>query len=304
MNNIKDRFKEFVSNSHYLRIDSRHILDLYIGLNENGQCTLEYRGKFTPKAVKGSASISISQGVGKEYNYLLISLKDVEMLDTFCALCNDIVESTRCCESNEVGYTVIIDRLYSWKKLFTSRKKQLQESTIMGLIGELLFLSQYMFSTYNQHQAIEAWSGQELTHKDFSLDNIWYEVKAIHVGKNSVRISSLEQLQSNTEGELIIVELERMSEAYDGIYLSKIANQILSTISLDSDKDLFLNQLYNQGYRFDSEDDRFVYDLKSITRYKVDDSFPKLTRNQIVKSITQAQYDIAINDIHPFLIAD
>ena len=304
MIDIKKKFKEFLSNDHYIRIDPEHVLDLYIGINGNGQCTLEYRGKFSRKAIRGSASIIITQGSEKDYNYLLISLKDSEMIDTFCALCNDIVESTRRCESNEVGYTVIIERLYSWKKLFSSAKDQLQESAVMGLVGELYFLQTYMFKTYGQHDALASWTGQELTHKDFSLDNIWYEIKTIHVGKSSVKISSLEQLQSNNDGELVVIELERMSEAYDGIYLSKLATQILSSISSDSDKDIFLNQLCNQGYRFESENDRFVYDIKATSRYRVDSNFPKLVRNEIIEAIVQAQYDIAINEITPYLITD
>lgn len=304
MNDIKARFREFFSKNHYTRIDPNHILDLYIGLNGNGQCTLEYRGHFTKKILKESSSIDIAQGSEENYNFLLLSLKDPEMFDTFCALCADIVESTRICDNNDSGYNVIIDRLYSWKKLFSSKKERLQESTIMGIIGELLFLHSYLFPTYGQHEALAAWSGQELTHKDFSMDHVWYEVKAIHTGKQQVRISSLDQLQSNNDGELIIVSLERMSEAYDGIFLSKIATRILNEITYDFDKDMFLNQLYHQGYQFSSDDDRYVYDCTSINRYKVSYNFPKLIRNEINEAIVQAQYDIDINEILKYQIQD
>lgn len=304
MNDIKSRFKELFSNNHYTRIDSKHVLDLYIGLNEKAECTIEYRGHFTKKPIQGSASIGITHGSYKDYDYLLISLKNAEMLDTFCALCNDIVESTRVCNNNDSGYVVIIDRLYSWKKLFSSRKEKLQESTIMGILGEMIFLHSYLFPTYGQHEALVSWSGQEFTHKDFSMEHVWYEVKAIHTGKQQVRISSLEQLQSNNDGELIIVSLERMSEAFDGIYLSKMANLILREITFDADKDLFLSQLYNQGYQFDTSDDRFIYDISSIKRYKVDCNFPKLIRNEINNAIIQALYDLDINEIRKFQIGE
>ena len=304
MNEIKRRFKELFSKNCYTRIDATHILDLYIGLDENAQCTLKYRGHFNKKLIKGSAAISIRQGQEKDYCYLLISLNNTDMLDTFCALCSDIVESTRHCENNESGYNTIIDRLYSWKKLFSSKKSKLQESTIMGLIGEMLFLRDYLFDVYGQHESLISWSGQELTHKDFSMDNIWYEVKAIHTGRMSVTINSLEQLQSNNNGELVIISLEKMSEAYNGICVSKIATSILNNLKFDEDKDIFLNQLSTQGYQFDSEDDNFVYECTNISRYKVDGTFPKLIRNAINDAIIKAQYDIDINQIRNFLIIE
>lgn len=300
--NIKIKFKEITSCNYYTRVDPNHILDIYIGLNDNAQYTLEYRGSFEKKSIKESSSILIKQGANDEYNYLLISLKDSKMFDTFCALCEDIIDSTRLCSRKEYGYETIINRLHSWRRLFSSKREKLQESIIMGILGELLFMDNYLFPTYGQHESLLSWSGQELTHKDFSMNNIWYEVKAVHTGKQTVRISSLEQLQSNNAGELAIVYLEKMSEAFDGIYLSKLATSILNEITSYQDKDLFLNQLYKQGYQFNTEDDRFVYDLTSIVRFRVDTTFPKLIRKEINDSVVQAQYDLDINSLYPFVI--
>ena len=103
----------------------------------------------------------------------------------------------------------------------------------MGLIGELLFLRDYMIPTYGEDNALLSWSGSELTHKDFSLKDCWYEVKAISTGKGSVRISSLEQLQSSIEGELAVFQLEKMSPVYDGVTINKLANGLLNTLSND-----------------------------------------------------------------------
>ena len=47
----------------------------------------------------------------------------------------------------------------------------------MGLIGELLFLRDEMIPTKGLDAALESWMGPEKTHKDFSYDNDWYEVK-------------------------------------------------------------------------------------------------------------------------------
>ena len=79
--------------------------------------------------------------------------------------------------------------------------------------------------------ALKSWSGQELTHKDFSYGDSWYEVKTIHRGIPAVKISSIEQLESSTDGELVVFFLEKMSAAYNGVNLNKL---ILETRSLFS----------------------------------------------------------------------
>lgn len=304
MNNIKKRFRELFKNGYFSRVDDNHILDLYLGLNEKGQYTLEYRGSFMIKEVKGSSVIGVSQGATSKYSYLLIFLKDTEMFDTFCALIFDIIETTRKCPDNASGYLVIINRLYSWKKMFSSKKKKMDESSIMGLIGELYFLDEYMFPKYGKSNSLNAWSGQELTHKDFSLDNIWYEVKSIHSGKDTVKISSLEQLQSNNDGELAIISLEKMSPAYNGLTLSKLANKIMKEFDSDEDLDKFISKISEQGFSFDAELDDYVYQVCGFDRYIINAEFPKIIRVEINPAIVQAQYDISITSILPFLISE
>ena len=304
MNNIRKRFKELYKNEFYSRIDDTHVLDLYLGLNEKGQYTLEYRGSFNVKDVKGSAVIGVSQGITSKYSYMLIYLKDNDMFDTFCALVDDIIETTRTCIDNPSGYQVIINRLYSWKKLFSSKKKKMDESEIMGLIGELYFLDEYMFPKFGKAISLNAWSGQELTHKDFSLEKIWYEVKSIHAGKDAVKISSLEQLQSHNDGELVIVSLERMSPAFDGVTLSKLANKIMKEFESDEDLDKFISKISEQGFSFDTELDDYVYEICGFDRYNVRSDFPKIIREDIPSSIIRAQYDISITSIQPYLIKE
>ena len=235
---------------------------------------------------------------------MLIFLKDTDMFDTFCALVEDIIETTRTCPDNPSGYLVVTNRLYSWKKMFSSKKKKMDESAIMGLIGELYFLDNYMFPKYGKTDSLNSWSGQELTHKDFSLEDTWYEVKSIHSGKDSVKISSLEQLQSSNYGELVIIPMERMSPAFNGVTLSKLANKIMKEFDSDEDLDKFISKMSEQGFSFDSEIDEYVYQVISIDRYAVNTDFPKIIRVDIPPAIVQAQYDISITSVLPFLITE
>ena len=77
---------------------------------------------------------------------------------------------------------------------------------------------------------------------------MWYEVKSIHSGKDSVKISSLEQLQSINYGELVIIPMERMSPAFNGVTLSKLANKIMKEFESDEDLDKFISKMSEQGF--------------------------------------------------------
>lgn len=295
-------FREHTALGYFKRIGAEYPLDIYIGIDDNNHYCLEFRGDFTPQTVKACNSIGIHQFATPEYNSIVFSLKDQEMFDTFCVFCNDIIETTKSTIDETLGYRLLVNRFYSWRRMFQGKTNKLQEQDIMGLIGELLFLRDYMIPTYGEDIALLSWSGSELTHKDFSLKDCWYEVKAISSGKTSVRISSLEQLQSPIEGELAVFQLEKMSPVYDGITLNKLANGLLNTMSNDFNRDSLLNKLADNDFYFDSAYDEYVYEVTIGERYHVTASFPKLTTHDVSEAICRAQYDILLSEIQGYKI--
>ena len=115
--------------------------------------------------------------------------------------------------------------------MFATNKEILSVIEIMGLIGELLFLKDYSFGKYGMRSAILGWSGTEPTHKDFSYDDEWYEIKCIDTHKTAVNISSLEQLDSVVDGKLVIIKLEKMSASFDGLSLNKLIKEVKAQIN-------------------------------------------------------------------------
>ena len=170
----------------------------------------------------------------------------------------------------------------------------------MGLIGELLFLKDFVFPKYGQTNGLNGWSGPEPTHKDFSFGNEWYETKAISSFKNSVIISSLEQLDSEYEGKLIVYKLQKMSPSFDGVSLNKLVSEVLGILSLDTDKDLFANKLQQAGYVFNEHYDDFVYEVSSIDKYIVNEDFPKIKKESIMNGIGSIKYEILLGYIEKF----
>ena len=303
MINFEKKFQEFQRSSYFSRIDNTHILELHIGLDDKGRKSIELRGLFDPKPIKSTNSIDVSQYKKEAYNTIRFSLKNSEVSGLFYKFCEDISEQSREIKDKKDGYQTITNRFNLWKKLFVSIKNDLlTESQIMGLIGELLFLSNELKEKIGAENALSSWSGQELTHKDFSYNDSWYEVKTISRGKQSVRISSLEQLESPSEGELIVYSLEKMSPAYNGLSLNSLILKIKDTFLSEDDKEKFLAAVALQGYEYNDYYDQYVYEKSSMTRYHVSQGFPKLTHESIPKEICKATYDILLDEIAPFVI--
>ena len=301
---IAERFKEFDKANYFSRVDADHLLELHIGLDEHGRKAIELRANYTPRKVTGTASIEVNQYKKEEYNTIRFSLCDPNISTLFYKFCEDLIEQTRFLHDKTEGYTAICNRFFQWKKLFVSeRNKFLTENEIMGLIGELLFL-EAKAEEIGPNDALKGWSGQELTHKDFSYNEEWFEVKTVSRGKPTVKISSLEQLDSEKDGELVVYFLEKMSEAYDGITLNKLVLQIADLFNDSESKDDYLAKVALHGYAYNNFYDGFVYEVSSCNKYYVDSTFPRLTRNNVPKDIAKASYEIILANINIFLIRE
>ena len=95
-----------------------------------------------------------------------------------------------------------------------------------------------------------------------------------------------------------------MSPSFNGIKLNPIVNELIATMSPAQHKETFLAKLSLYGFDFSPENDNYVYDLKSVASYKVDnDDFPRVTRSTIPDSIIKVQYDIIISEIEQFKVS-
>ena len=298
---IRSQFSVFSRPEYFSRIDDEHILDLHIGLDEKGRKSIELRSMFKPVKVTGTSAIDVTQYTKAEYNTIRFSLKDDDMSGLFYKFCEDIIEQTKDLKNEKDGYKAITTRFFQWKKMFVlSKNTFLTEPEIMGMIGEILFLRGPLADEIGLSEALKSWSGQELTHKDFSCSDKWYEVKTISRGNTTVRISSLEQLDSDKNGELIVYSLEKMSPAYNGISLNKLILETRQMFLSADDADTFLAKVAMQGYEYNNYYDEFVFEVSGLTRYKVTDQFPKLTHANVPKEITKANYDLALAEIISF----
>lgn len=295
--NSKDLFQKIKKYSHYLRVDDTHQLDLLIGLNDKGHKTIRFIGNFHRVQVKGTKTIDVNHYQLNNSTIISFSLIDSSFEDLFYLFCDDIVDSSRNISPSE-GYSFIINRFEKWKGFGNTTRKYLSENEIKGLLGELIFLKDYLFIKYGISKSINGWTGPEPTKKDFSYDNTWYEVKSIT--RDTVSISSIEQLESDKIGYLIVNYFEKLSPEANGVSLNKIVNQILSFINIESDKALFIMKLVQVGFYKEDYYDNFVYTLKEILFYEVNKDFPRIHASSLPSSISNVRYDIHINSLSNF----
>ena len=305
MTDIKNIFEKFNNANYFSRIDNTHPLDIHIGLDEKGRKAIELRAVFVPKKVTGTTAIEVNQYKRPDYNTIRFSLCDEEISGLYYKFCDDLIEQTRDMKDKSQGYNAIICRFFQWKKMFVSSKNNfLTEPQIMGLIGEILLIKDHLAKRIGLSEALRSWSGQELTHKDFSFNNTWIEAKAVSRGAPNVKISSLEQLESDVFGELAVHSLEKMSTAYNGFTLNKLILETRNLFLLGEEQDSFMSKVALQGYEYNNYYDEFVYEISDFKRYLVNNDFPKLTTEDVPAAIRKASYEISLSDLNQFEIKD
>ena len=119
---LKERFDTFTTPDFYSRVDSEHILELYIGLDEKGRRSIELRSTFNPRKVRGTSAIEVNQYENQKYKTIRFSLTDEEISGLFYTFCEDLIEQTRNLPDKTGGYNAIVVRFHQWKKMFISSK--------------------------------------------------------------------------------------------------------------------------------------------------------------------------------------
>ena len=300
-NEIYKTFREEFPSRHFIRFgDNRH-LSIYIGRDDDARYSFDFRGKYKPVRITSSDVIAVEQYKQGDLFTLRFSLENSDLLEYFCTFCQDLMDSVRVTSDDEAAYQTLRSRYYSWRQLFRPDNARMTETEIMGLIGELLFLKDYMIPERGIDVALESWMGPEKTHKDFSDQQDWFEIKTISFGKESVRISSVEQLDSDIDGTLVIYELEKMSPSFDGIKLNQLANNIIASLQSASQREVFIDKLQLFGFDFSNEYDNLVFALRGEHKYKVEtNSFPRIHRGMLPDAIARVQYDLLLTEIEPF----
>jgi len=198
----------------------------------------------------------------------------------------------------------VINRYKQWTRLLESQGSGLMdENTRKGLLGELLFLEQRIDESGSTLTAIQGWSGANRADQDFMYPDGWYEIKSLGVAATSVTISSLEQLDCDDYGELVIMRIDKVAPERNGaLSLNDAVHRIIKKIFDHTEAlDLFRTKLMAYGYIDLHEYSEQKYFYSSMQRYKVNDSFPRLTSESVPSQVVSLHYQLSLPSLVDWL---
>lgn len=305
MNFTCDFFKTVDKKFGYKLYDNRNKSKLYFGYNDKLQKSLFLIYEGSISKINSSKFIEVFCGIREDNKSVLrFSVIGNESDEVFYRFCDDVIESLKNSKNSELQ-DVIITRYKIWKNVFQNiRKGKMSEIEILGLIGELIFLNDYMFNVFPMAIAINSWMGFSRAYKDFEIEDTWYEVKTKRKGALTIKISSVEQLDSIRDGILSVIDIERSNSSENvGFSLNVLVKKIIKRLEDADCLSSFINKLQEYGYDFSEEYDEIYYKKEGMSFYKVNSNFPKIMRKDLKKGIANVSYDIYCKDIKQYRVA-
>lgn len=288
----------------FLQIDTMHPLEWYIGYQSVSQKTLLLVSDTEIDIIESSKSMAVNRRRREVDNRWTLSfelLRD-EQQDVFAILCCDVIEYSRAAISEKEALTLAISRYRKWGKLLEQQHGGLMNENLQkGLLGELLFLEERINLQDFALDAIQGWVGADGADQDFVYSDGWFEVKCIGASAIDVPISSLEQLDCSDVGELVIKRVDKTAPERTGAAsLNDIVHRISGQIDGEA-LDLFYTKLYSYGYIDLQEYSEQKYYCSATQRYRVDDTFPRITRKMAAKQIVSLRYELNLPSLAEWL---
>lgn len=289
----------------YQRVDSVHLLDLYVGIDDTARWTLLLISEYPPIKVVSSRMILVKCGRRFDKKWSLsFSLIDDSYRDMFVLFCEDIVSSSACIASKEKAARFVGKRYKEWREMLANaRVDLLSPEEIKGLLGEMYFLKSFLCAQYGAQKAALSWTGPRHLPQDYIIDDTWYEVKTVSSSRTEVIISSIEQLDCVNPGELVVIRADKTSvTSANAVNLNKLYKELLAILPDDDTRERFSTMLLHYGYypRTEYEDEGYIFEIKATARYAVSAAFPCIRRKDLPESITEAKYSLSLAAIEPY----
>nr|WP_297939643.1 PD-(D/E)XK motif protein [uncultured Lachnoclostridium sp.] len=299
---IKNRWQELRGAKGFLqRVDPNHPMDFFIGISERGNEELVLITKLEPVQLKSSKALDVEKNIRNDGRWATqISSLEKQNQDVFSSLCWDLIESSRNILSEKEGLELLTKRYILWQKLFVSIHNDLSDSVLKGMIGELQFAKEKLAKKNGWDVVMSAWQGPDGADRDFVLNEKWYEIKAIATGKEKIRISSLNQLETDYDGVLVVYKVDRSSNTdLNALSVSSYVNSLRDKMKhYPSVLQLFEQKLISLGYIDKKSYDEIYFTCSGPEYYCVDKEFPKLITGNVPLGIVSVQYDLSLAGIN------
>lgn len=223
----------------------------------------------------------------------VLSLEDRDRMDIFTTVCADAVED--CASAGTDALPAFLARLDAWRRFLRERRSGLSREETVGLIGELIILEAI---TPIGASSLPAWAAPDDGLHDFRRNGHAMEVKTSLGPSSTVRISSLDQLDTAGLRRLDLVHV-RLIEAPDGRTLGDLIGDISRSFPDETSRRAFQNALLRRGLMPDDTVVRATprVQVRSIEAYSVREGFPRLARSSVPSGVAEAVYSLEIRAI-------
>ena len=303
MEDIRSIIYNVKSPDSYQRVDAYNIVAWYVGIDGKSRPSLFCITHEKPCHLSPSRLVDVYVGQRKDGKYgITFSLIGEQSKDLFLHFCYDMIEHSRFVTSTERDANIICARYIQWQKAFIKNNGNiLTFEEIKGLIGELIVLKDFMIPKYGEEVALKGWMGIEQTDQDFTYDDFWYESKTCVSGSASVRISSIEQLDTERLGYLAVSVLDKTSEAdSERITLNSIVETVKEILKSKVLKEQLIDRLLDFGYIKDDRYDSICFRYEGTNLYRVDRSFPCIRNNQVPDATINVKYELLLASIESY----
>ena len=289
-----------------LLVDKDHpINNMYLNVNEKGNRELLIPVLKPITKFPSTEAIGLNNYQTPNGCFFVIELLTENLINEFASLCFDLLQTSRMCSSKEDAVDTLFDTFRKWYFLMAQVQFDiLSVSEIRGLMGELKYIIDELNAGKPEHEIVEAWTIHKDASRDFIFDDTWAEIKTIKSTSDYITISSLEQLDHNMNGKLVVYKLDQSDIKTDNMCtLNSMVDELRNVISVQS-KAVLNRKLLAKGYVYSEEYENYIYEFKKRTVYFVDETFPRLSRSSVNMAIKSAKYDILLNMIEEWRVMD
>jgi len=301
-NELKEKWDNMpVVGNGFLKLDVEHPLDLQIGYSKSAYKSFIVMDTGMIKNIPSTFAVKVYNVQLKNMSWILeFQLVHPSFEEEFLRLCWDMIEYS---SKEENTLNALIHRYMTWQKLLQYENKSVMSfQKQKGLLGELIYLSK-MIDDIGVEMAVDSWTGPDGSDQDYQLPSEWAEIKSVSLSSETVHISSLQQLQQEMDGQLIVYILESTTAGDDRISLVDVVNEIKTKLANNARySDRFDLKLYKYGYRKSHENEYLENQFRFIEmrEYVVNDVFPKLVGGNISSEIVSCKYELSLAAIEKY----
>lgn len=292
--NAVDRFDDGT-----LHLHTKGPLQWYVGYHTRNAKEVAVISNYSAEDLESSKGIITSCNLRSDGRYYIsFQLAEEAEKSVFISMCSDMIDYSSKASDEKTALKKVVYRYKQWRRLMAKTNKGLlSDEKRKGLIGELLFLKEQLEAGMAPEKALDGWVGPEGADQDFIYNEVWYEVKTTGAASDAVNIHSFEQLgNKESRGVMRVYRVDPCApETKDAIVLPELVGSIERLIRVDpSEIERFTVKLNEVGYIDLDEYKKLTYKFSSYADYDVNESFPRLVREDAPSQVINCTYLLSL----------